>query len=188
MERPGFADRFLKPVTALLLVSGGSYAVYSMAISSAPPLLHDILCYIFGLLFLLSLVFGVFYVYPAACRRGASALEKVSAGLACPILWVAKEAVAVGRIYSLPEGLFYTLNPVHFLLFSLVAAEMGLAEIYCRRRLRKMGQQEGSGLLPAVLALVLGLGSMVFMFAWDLGVHHFYLFQEGYKVLFGYGL
>ena len=188
MERPGFAERFLKPVTVLLTFAAGSYVAYSLAISCASLFWHNLLCYAFGLLFFLILIFGVFYVYPAACRRGASALEKVSAGLACPVLWVAKEAVAVGRIYSLPEGLFYTLNPVHFLLFSLVAAEMGAAEIYCRRRLRKMGQQEGSGLLPAVLALVLGLGSVVFMFAWDLGVHHFYLFQEGYKVLFGYGL
>jgi len=25
------------------------------------------------------------------------------------------------------------------------------------------------------------------MFAWDLGVHHFYIFQEGFKALFGTG-
>lgn len=187
MDRPSFTHRFIIPVVKLLLITGGSFAVYTLAISLKPSAVRNVLCYIFGLTFFISLVFGAVYVYIAASRRGARTGEKIIAGLVGPFLWSTKEVLVVSSIYSLGEGIYYYLNPVNFLLFSLVLAEMGVAEVMCRR-LEKTRPEGQSSPLPAILAMVLGLGSIAFMFAWELGVHHFYIFQQGYKAFFGFGL
>jgi len=78
------------------------------------------------------------------------------------------------------EALYYYLNPVHLLLLGAVVAEMGTAEILARRRLKRHGTVRRAFTAGAVAAVVLGLGWVIFMFAWDLGVHHFYIFQEGF--------
>jgi hypothetical protein len=93
----------------------------------------------------------------------------------------------IGSVYTVPEALYYYLNPVHLLLLGAVVAEMGVAELLVRRRLRAAGSVQRVITVPAVAAVVLGVFWVAFMFLWDLGVHHFYIFQEGFKALFGFG-
>jgi hypothetical protein len=64
---------------------------------------------------------------------------------------------------------------------------MGAAEILGRHRLRKGRAAKPVFSAGPVSAVVLALAWIVVMFAWGLGVHHFYIFQEGFKALFGFG-
>lgn len=188
MQRQRFSRRFLAPVVTVLLLMILTYVVHDLAQWTGHGILYRVLCHVFGPLFFLVLVFGTFYVYPKAYALGAGAGERVLACLVGPVAWMSKEVVAVSRVYTWPEALYYYVNPVHVLLLSVLAAEMGLCEVICRKRWKKTFASPPRVPRTALLALILGLASVAFMFAWDFGVHHFYLFQEGYKAIWGYGV
>ena len=62
--------------------------------------------------------------------------------------------------------------------------EMGIAELFCRR---KRDRDVRGSAVPAVVAVVVALGILSFLF-WGIGVYSFYTFQEGYKAIFGFGV
>jgi hypothetical protein len=187
MAKKPFTHRFFFPVVHLLVVMTVSYLVFKLSRHIESHQLYHILSHVFGLMLFASLGFGTFYVYPAAYFRGATAGEMILASLANPFIWATKEVILLTGIYTLGESIYFYLNPINCLLFSGVAAQMGLCEILCRRKIRKRGETVSVLSLPAVLALVIGVFSVVLIFAWELGVNHFYIFQEGYKAIWGYG-
>ena len=188
MRRESFGARFINPAGGLFLFLAVSFVLYGSAGRLGPPAVQDALAFVAGLFLFFGLGFGVFYVYPRACRRGAGPGERVVAALINPALWAAKEAYIVSGVYSPAEALYFLVNPMNQLVFFSALAQIGLCEFLCQRRKRKMGEPVRGRLLAPATALVVGLGWVISLFAWDLGVHHFYIFQEGYKYLFGYGL
>lgn len=187
MEKKRFAERCFGPVVKLFLVMAVSYASHDVAWHFDNRLLHNGLSWVFGPLFFLCLGFGPLYIYPKTYKNGASGPERVLCSLVNPFIWATKEVFVLTGIYTWGESLYYYLNPANMLLFSAVLAQIGLSELLCRRRAAGWGVKTGSA-AAGWLALFVGTASVVSLFAWDLGVHHFYIFQEGYKSLFGYGL
>ena len=184
MRKQSFSNRFIFPSGSLLLVVILSYIAYKSAWRLTPPTLYHGLAFVAGVVFFVSLGFGALSVYPKAYFRGASTSERILASLVSPFLWATKEVVVLTTVYTWAESLYFYLNPVNVLLFSVVIAEMGFSEIMCRRRAKKLGETTGGFSWTALLAMVLGISSAILALAWGQGVHHFYIFQEGYKALF----
>jgi hypothetical protein len=187
MKETRFTKRFVGPVGTVLLVTALSWVAYTLAPRIPSFVLYQVAAIISGIVLFVGLWLGTLFVYPVTYLRGAGPAERIMGTLVTPLVWMTKEVVVVGSVYTLGEGLYFYLNPVNLLLLSAVVAEMGIADIFVRRRLKKGRKVRRIVTVPALAALVLGLGWFVFMFAWDLGVHHFYIFQEGFKALFGYG-
>ena len=188
MPRETFSRRFISPVVRLAALTTASYVVYLHPWGRRNPIWDEGVTFFSGALFFLCVGLGVLYVYPKARLGGAGAFERVIAGLVTPVLWSTKDVIAVWGVYPWAQAVYYYLNPVNMLLYAAVLAEIGLSELACRRKMRLLGRPASGSSFTAWAALVIGLGLVVFQFAWDLGVHHFYIFQEGYKALFGYGL
>ena len=188
MVKGSFTKRFVRPAAEVLIVMAVSFIVYNISWRIENRFLHDGLAYVFGVIYFSSLAFGTLYVYRQAFFRGAGPAERILCSLINPFIWSTKEVVVLTGIYTLGESLYFYLNPVNVLLYSGVLAQIGLSEILCRRKMKRSGQPVRVVTVPAAAALILGLSSVVLMFAWELGVHHFYIFQEGYKALFGYGV
>ena len=184
MRRQSFSRRFLFPTGSLLLLVILSYVAYKSSWRLSSPAWYHGLAFVAGIIFFVSLGFGTLVVYPKTYFRGASAAERIVASLVSPCLWGLKEVVVLSGIYTWPESWYFFLNPVNILLFSVVLAEMGFSEIICRRRAHKLGEVSGGFSWLALAAVVMGLSSAILPVIWGLGVHHFYIFQEGYKALF----
>ena len=187
MERKGFLKRFLGPVFFVFIVVSLSWAAYMLSPRIPSFALFQTVAIASGIVLFIGLGLGALYVYYVSYVRGAGFLERVIAALLNPLIWMTKEVAVIGSVYTVPEALYYYLNPVHLLLLGAVVAEMGVAELLVRRRLRAAGSVQRVITVPAVAAVVLGVFWVAFMFLWDLGVHHFYIFQEGFKALFGFG-
>jgi hypothetical protein len=184
MKKQSFTKRFILPVLTVFLVLAVSYTVYHLSPMVGNYTLFQILANISAIFILLSLWFGVLYVYPKAYFRGAGTAERIIASVITPFAWATKEVIVLSGVYSIWESIYFYLNPVTFWVFCTVLAEIGLAEILCRRSRKKKGEKIKVLSVPALIALVLGVGNFLFALLWDVGVHHFYFFQEGYKALF----
>lgn len=100
------------------------------------------------------LVGGAAVVYPTMRRRAASIGASVCGALLVPTLWIAKEVVAMRRLYTLGEALFYALNPVALGLLTAAALEMAIAELAIRRRPTGRWQlANGAALTLSVIAV-----------------------------------
>ncbi len=187
MDKKGFCTRFLGPVLLVFVVMSLSWAIYMLSPRISNFTVYQIVAIVSGIVLFISLGLGSLYVYYAAYAGGAGPAERILAALINPFVWMTKEVVIIASVYTVPEALYYYLNPVHLLLLAAVAAEMGASDLLVRRRLKKSGTVRSVFAATPVSAVVLGIAWIVTMFAWGLGVHHFYIFQEGFKALFGYG-
>ena len=136
MERKGFPKRFLGPVFFVFVVMSLSWAAYMLSPRVPSFALFQIVAIVSGIVLFISLGLGALYVYYVSYVRGAGFAERVIAALVNPLIWMTKEVAVLGSIYTVPEALYYYLNPVHLLLIGAVAAEMGAAELLVRRKLR----------------------------------------------------
>jgi hypothetical protein len=187
MKRMGFLKRFVSPVLSVFIVMSLSWAVYMLSPRIPCFTLFQIVAIVSGIVLFVSLGLGALYVYYVSYVRGAGLTERIIAALINPLIWTTKEVAVIGSIYTVPEALYYYLNPVNLLLMGAAVAEMGAAELLVRRRLKVDGSLSRVITVPAVAAIAIGIAWVAFMFLWDLGVHHFYIFQEGFKALFGFG-
>ncbi len=187
MHKERFFTRLVSPVLLVFIFTAVSWSIYMLSPEIPNYSLYQIVAVVSGIVLFISLGFGALYVYYFAHVRGARPVERIIAALISPVIWMTKEVVVIATVYTIPEALYYYLNPVNLLLLAAVVAEMGMAELLARRALKKRGAVKHVFTFAAVSAVVLGIGWVVSMFAWGLGVHHFYIFQEGFKALFGYG-
>ncbi len=188
MEKRSIASRVLSPVAAVFVVMAGSWLVYNTAWRLENSALHQALAAVSGTLLFLSVTFGALVVYPWAYFRGAPLHERTLACLANPFFWATKECARLYVSHSLAECLYYYLNPLTVWLFLGVVAQMGLAELLCRWRRKRRGEEIRVAAPGAVAALVGGLGLVIGLFAWGEGENAYVVFLEGYRALFGSGL
>jgi hypothetical protein len=95
------------------------------------------------------------------------------------------------EIFTAGESLYYALSPMPLGLIVFQVGYMSLGEMLCRWRVKKRGGQDirifTAG--PVIGIAVLGIMSYVMIF-WGVpaespGTKWFYIYQEGYKALFG---
>jgi hypothetical protein len=185
IEKKSFVQRFIVPSGIVLLTMIISLFVYYNAWRIDNDSLHWIVAYIFGLLLFISIGFGSLLVYPLMFFRGASGGERVLGSLITPIIWSIKELVRVSEFFTLGESLYYGLSSIFLLIFLGNLGLMGIVELICRRRIQKRIDPATRVITPLpVIAILIGLLALYIIFIWGVGVHWFYIYQEGYKALF----
>ncbi len=187
MEKAGFWERSVAPALVLFLVMTLSWITYNLSWRLENVSLHRFLASVSGTLLFVSVAFGALPVYFVACSRGASLTERTAASLINPFLWATKECVRLCISFTFLESVYYYLNPLNIWLVFGVAAEMAFAEILCRQRLRKRGENVRVFSPGAVAVLLIGLFLVVALYAWGQGENVYVVFLEGYRFLFGPG-
>ena len=185
MERQSFMRRAVAPALTVLIVMAASALIYDRAWRIGNETIHQLTAYVFGVVLFASIGFGPLYVYPRAFFRGAGPMERILASLVTPVVWNVKEVLRVSEHFTWGESLYYGLNPIFLLCLCVGAVQMGLCEIACRWLLNRRASEPVAVLTPAPLvSVLLGLAGTGVLFAWEGGVHWFYIYQEGYKALF----
>ncbi len=188
VEMSGFRRRFVAPVFTLFCVMTLSWVVYNLAWQLESEGLHRLVASVSGTLLFLSVALGTFIVYPMAYFRGASLRERILASLINPFLWATKECIRLCVSFSVLESIYYYLNPLNIWLAFGVAAEMALAEILCRERRRRRGEDIRVLHPAAVAVFVVSLFLVISLYAWGEGENVYVYFLEGYRALFGPGV
>lgn len=185
MQRANFLKRFIIPVSIPLLTMIGMSIIYHNSWRIANDSLQQIAAHISAILLFMSIGFGTFVTYPMAYRRGASVGERIIACLVTPFVWNIKEVVRVSEFFTLGECLYYGLNQIFVLSIFGTFAEMGLCELICRWRQCVRAEEPVKIVTPLpLIAICLGIAAFYVILLWGLGVHFFYIYIEGYKVLF----
>lgn len=185
IEKKSFVQRFIVPSGTVLLIMIVSLLAYLNAWRIDNDSLHWFVAYIFGLLLFVSIGFGSILVYPLMYFRGASGGERVLGSLITPIVWTIKELVRVSEYFTLGETLYYGLSSIFLLIFLGTFGLMGIVELICRQRIKKRIDPAMGVITPLpVVAILIGLAALYIIFVWGVGVHWFYIYQEGYKALF----
>ena len=188
MEKQPFTKRVLKPTGLVSVFMLASWIVYNLAWRLDSGIISDALAAISGTALFLSVTLGAFYVYPAAYFRGATLPERILATFAAPLLWATKECVRLYVSFSLAECVYYLLNPLNIALFLWVVAQMGLAEMLCRRRLASNGEPIGMVTAGSLAAVIVGVSLVIALFTVGQGESAYVIFLTGYRNIFGSGL
>ena len=184
-SRPSFFKRVISPAGIPLLTLILSWIVYENTWRTDIIWLRQGLSFVSGVVMFMSIGLGPLLVYPMAFSRKAGPAERVAACLITPILWDLKEIIRVTEFFTLGESIYYGFNPLFLGLMAASLFQIGLMETLCRWR-KMRGDSTMRSLVwraPAV-AMFLGLAGVFVFLVWGMGVHWFYLYQEGYKVLF----
>ncbi|MFH1243002.1 MAG: hypothetical protein V1689_11650 [Pseudomonadota bacterium] len=180
-----FSRRFLFPAGLLLLIWLILYGAHQNLWQILPPEVNWWVAWISGAGSLLLIGFGPLLAWPIAYFRGASPWERVIAGLLPGLAWWLKELYVASGVFSTGETIYYAFGSAFWVPFFVVFAMMGIAELVCRA----MAKRKGAFLrvwTPLPVAAILACPLAVFLMAvWGGGVHWFYIYQEGYKALFG---
>ena len=184
-SKQSFFKRVISPAGVPLLTLIVSWVVYENAWRIDIVWLRQMLSFLSGIVMFVSLGFGPFIVYPMAFSRNAGPAERVTPCLITPILWDLKEVIRVTEFFTTGESIYYGFNPLFLGLMAASLFQMGLMEALCRWRTRWGGSDMGKVVWPApAVAMFLGLAGVFVFLVWGMGVHCFYIYQEGYKVLF----
>jgi len=187
LETQSCSKRIVRPVAVLFLIAALAFFGFNNASRISNQSLFHIIAVVCGVVHMICVVFSAAIIYPVAYRRGASPRERILGSLFVPVAWMIKEFIVVSGVYTFFETLYYILNPVNVFLLSLALLQMGICELFGRRRRKRRGEDIRVFAVPAALAVVVALGLLIFLFR-GLGVYSFYVFQEGYKAIFGFGV
>ena len=138
----------------------------------------------------LSIFFSGPVVFAVMCFRGASLRERILGAYAVPLAWVFKEIWRVSEFFTLGEAFYYALSPIPFGVLTYQIGYLCLVEMLCRWR--KKRRDPFTRILSPGPIIGLGVFALVVYFTlfWGVpaespGTKWFYLYQKGYKALFG---
>jgi len=138
----------------------------------------------------LSIFFSAPAVYGAMWIRGASFKERTLGAYAVPLAWVFKEIWRVSEFFTLGEAFYYALSPIPFGVLTYQIGYLCLVEMLCRWREKR--RDPFTRILSPGPIVGLGIFVLVVYFTlfWGVpaespGTKWFYLYQKGYKALFG---
>lgn len=151
-----------------------------LALAAGPPAVASVALVPYGTLLLLA----PSVAYPLARRGGARGPAAALAALAVPVLWIGKECLAMSRVYSAGEALYYALNPLALGLLAAAAAQIAVADLVIARR--RAGHWVAR---PAALRTLALLAAAALAAALALRGHDatavFWLYVAGHRWLFG---
>ncbi len=130
------------------------------------------------LLFLSPLV-----TYPLVYARNATLAERSLTALAPFLAECSYQTFTASQVYTTGEAFYYSLGPIFLIVLFVNLSLMGICEILCRLR-EKSRRVIRVWTAGPVIAMLCGPLAAWLMLVWDGGVHWFYLYQEGYKLLF----
>jgi hypothetical protein len=185
IERRPFSIRFLRPVgltlvTWLLLF----FVTRNLTWIGNPRAVRTLMNGGYVLLYLAYCLSGL-VLYPVMYFRGASLAERIGGCFVTPLAYVVKEIIRVNQFFTLGESLYYALSSIVLGALLIQVGLQGLAELICRALYRKRyGTPVKVFTWQPLVAIAITLVTLYVMLLWDGGVHYFYFYQEGYKLLF----
>jgi hypothetical protein len=191
LEKRDFGSRFLWPVGIALGVWAALDFLTSHLEWFGGGALYRAVAFGSYLLLGVLIAFGSFIIYPTLFFRGASLKERVIGSYAVLLVWVFAEIFRVSEYFTAEESVYYAFSPMPFGLLVYQVGYMGLGEMLCRWRLKKRGVQ---GIRVFTVGPLIGVGVLLVMnyvmIFWGVpeespGTKWFYVYQEGYKALFG---
>jgi len=188
MSDASFLKRIIVPVIVPVIWMAVSFAAYEMAPKVGNHTLHQTIAGVSGVIFFICVWLGVLFVYTLAYSRKASVIERIVACLIIPFLYATKEVLRITVSYTILESIYFYLSPLALGVFFVAISEMGLSEIIMRSTRKKQGETIQVFPLPAVASFLVGLSMVVFIFAWGKGENTFYVFLQGFRILFGPGI
>lgn len=124
-------------------------------------------------------------LYPVLYFRGASLPERVLGCYVAPLAYVTKEVIRVNQYFTVGESLYYVLTSIIMGGLLLQVGFIGAGELISRLLYRRrFGVAVQVVTWQPLAGIAVAAGALYVMLVWDGGVHYFYLFQEGYKLLF----
>ena len=181
-----FIRQVLLPVGAALLVGALLYWLNSLALPTSNRELYRFTKNSLLILFYAWLwLSGPLFVYPYLYFHGAGLRERTVGAFVLPVAYILSEIIRVSEYFSWGEALYYGLSTMGLLTLALQAGLLGAAEMFCRWRQRtRTGQPRRVVSWGPVGALLFMFGAVYVLLLWGMGVYWFYIYQEGYKVLF----
>jgi hypothetical protein len=185
IERRPFRERFLLPVGITLLAYLILFAIAGNLGWIENPVLYRALTNLAHVLLYAAYALSALVLYPVMYFRGASLGERVAGCYTAPLVYVLKEIIRVTAFFSLGESLYFALSQIVLGALLMQLGFMGGAEIVSRviyrRRYAVAVKVVTWGPLLGIAVTIAALYVMLF---WEGGVHYFYVYQEGYKLLF----
>lgn len=182
-------QRFWGPVLVLgliwlaadLLLAAGTQAPYGPANPSLYRLWMNLLSGTrFGLLLL-----GTLLLYPIFYFRGAPLRERILGSLILPLVYMVTAMIRSTAFFPTGQAIYYGLNSLTFGSLFLQVGLIGAAEMGCRAWLRWRRRQPVTVFgWPWAAAILVGGVAIFLTLFWEGGVHWFYVYQEGFKLLF----
>ena len=129
------------------------------------------------------LLLGSLLIYPVLYFRGAPLRERILGCFVIPLTYMVMATIRATAFFPAGKALYYAFNPVTVGSASLQVGLIALADIGCRLWTRR---QRSVSLLrwTHLVAIVVGAVALYVALLWDGGVHWFYVYQEGYKLIF----
>jgi hypothetical protein len=185
IERRPFASRFLLPVSVPLLTWLVLHLVTRDAGWIGDPQAYRLFMNAGHVLLYAAYALSAVVLYPVLYFRGASLPERVLGCYVTPLAYVVKEVIRVNQYFTVGESLFYVLTSIVMGGLFIQVGLIGAGEIISRLLYRrKFGVPVRVFTWQPLASMAVAVGALYVMLLWDGGVHYFYLFQEGYKLLF----
>jgi hypothetical protein len=128
-------------------------------------------------------VFTPVIIYVIACPRGASLAERVVASMMPLFGWAAYQLYLAAGVFSIGETIYYGFSSAFLFAFCVLISVIGLCELVFRLTVKQHHLTKNRVLGP-IIAILMGPLSVFVLMIWGGGVHFFYVYQEGYKLLF----
>ena len=184
MEKQRMVKRFLAPMAILLSVMIGSRIIYFNSSLIDNHTVYQFVAIVSGLIHFFSIGFGTLYIYPVTYFNGAGKIERIVACLITPLVWNFLEIFKMAEVFPFMESLYYGLNSLAILTFTMTFALMGICEMVCRYAEKRKGGTMRIITPAPVLSIIVLLVVTYITAIWGNGVHWFYIFMNGYIALF----
>lgn len=137
-----------------------------------------------GTRFLLLLA-GTLLIYPILYFRGATWPERVSGCFLLPLVYAITAMIRATSFFPLGHAIYYGFNPLMFGSTAIQIGLIGLMEIICRAIYRlRSGQSVRVVQWYLLASIIVGSAALYITLLWDGGVHWFYVYQQGFRLLF----
>lgn len=185
MPASSFTHRFIIPVGLAVCVLFISIYIYNNAWRIDNDSIHQWLAFLAGLVVLATLWFQTLFVYPTAYFRGASVVERVLACFVTPLAFDVYDMIRVSEFFTVGESLYYGVNSLILVCISCSLIQMGICEMLCRLWAKRTRPDTPRPVTTGpVLSIVAGTAGIYVFLLWGVGVHWFYIYQQGYRALF----
>ena len=184
VEKQSVTKRFLIPCGTMLAIALVMQLVHNHLWQVAPPQIHQKVGVLVGVGGFLLRFLSPVVAYPWAYFRGANLIERAVAGSTPYLFWLMTHLIIGFGVFGPGQTVYYALNTIFMIpLFENISL-MGICEVICRSRVRKRNSEMRVWTPGPILAFLSGPAVIALMWVWGGGVHWFYIYQEGYKLLF----
>jgi len=181
--RQPWTRRFFFPAITMFAIWAALEFTHTHAWKLGIPLVTLLAGWLCGLGGFLLVLLSPLFIYPLSYFRNASLMERSLTALTPMMAECGYHTFLAGSVFPLGKTLYYGIGPIFLVILVANLMLMGICEIFCRLRVRSRQRVRVWTPGPPIVILA-GPPALWLLLLWDGGVHWFYIYQEGYKLLF----